>query len=363
MQRFNVLRYVSIIVFLVYIVINIVLIIKNKKFNKSREFIKFMFLVYFMCVIGLTINMTSNGIAKVKVANVIPLVESFKMLTQGNLRVVLHQLVGNFIMLVPLGMFLGALYKKCDKPLKIAGIAFICSLMIEANQYYNGRFADIDDIILNTSGAVVGYLIYKLLIEHVKKIKVFKTIFDNSQNGSSPVKGILMLVIPTFILIQVGYKVEYDLHIENNSIEIATIYENIEVKDEEVIAELGGRMLKNYITTDGNGGYYNYEFYEENGHLFPNRDYKINGEEANYAYKDDKGNFVIIDYLEGGKKHELLSGNFLVKAPVGSKVTFSNGDKKVSMDMTEEVVFNSLFLDELGLSFEESNKMKITIEK
>lgn len=363
MQRYNVLSYVFNMVLLAYIVMNVGLIIKNKKINKSREFINFMFLIYFMGVISFTINMNSNGIAKIRVANMIPLVETFKMLTQGNLGSVLHQLVGNFIMLAPLGMFLGALYKKCDKPLKVAGIGFICSFMIEANQYFNGRFADVDDIILNTSGAVVGYLIYKLLIEHVKKIKVFKTIFDNAINESSPFKGIIMIVIPTFILIQVGYKVEYDLHVEKNSVEIATIYENIEEKDEEVIAELGERSFRSYVTTDRKGGYYNYEFYEEKGHFFPNGERKVNGEEANYGYKDDKGNFVIIDYLEGGENHELLSGNFLAKAPVGSKIVFSNGDKKVSMDMTEEVVFNSLFLDDLGLSFEESSKMKITIEK
>jgi glycopeptide antibiotics resistance protein len=71
-------------------------------------------------------------------------------------------------MFIPLGIVWPIVYKDLDTPLKIiaAGIGF--SLLIEIVQLpFYDRVSDIDDLILNSTGYIIGYVIYLL----VKKIK------------------------------------------------------------------------------------------------------------------------------------------------------------------------------------------------
>ena len=54
------------------------------------------------------------------------------------------------------------------------------SLTIETVQYYIGRVFDIDDIILNLVGGIVGFLIYIGIDAIQNKVKIFKndTVLD-----------------------------------------------------------------------------------------------------------------------------------------------------------------------------------------
>ena len=70
---------------------------------------------------------------------------------------VLKQVCLNILLFVPFGLLVG-LIKQSGRNILIASL--IISVTIEALQYYNGRFADIDDVIWNVSGALIGYLIY-----------------------------------------------------------------------------------------------------------------------------------------------------------------------------------------------------------
>ena len=66
-------------------------------------------------------------------------------------------LIGNFTMFIPVGIVWPVCFKKLNNYLKavIAGCGF--SLFIELTQLFcEGRHTDIDDLILNTAGAMVG---------------------------------------------------------------------------------------------------------------------------------------------------------------------------------------------------------------
>ncbi|MDR2977591.1 MAG: VanZ family protein [Streptococcaceae bacterium] len=65
----------------------------------------------------------------------------------------------NIVLFVPLGVLLGLFWTKKGYLLYtfMYGLGF--SLLIECSQLLNHRAADIDDLILNTLGAVVGYLV------------------------------------------------------------------------------------------------------------------------------------------------------------------------------------------------------------
>lgn len=77
------------------------------------------------------------------------------------------QIVGNFIMLLPLGIYLPLLYRKLRKVsgfFAVLFISFLVSVSIEILQLAtNYRSTDVDDVILNTLGAVTGFLIYQLV--------------------------------------------------------------------------------------------------------------------------------------------------------------------------------------------------------
>lgn len=68
---------------------------------------------------------------------------------------------GNVALFVPLGILLPLLSKRFDGFGRAVLCGLLCSLTIEVLQYRSGnRSADIDDVILNTLGAALGYVIY-----------------------------------------------------------------------------------------------------------------------------------------------------------------------------------------------------------
>jgi len=74
------------------------------------------------------------------------------------------QVVGNFIMLLPLGIYVPLLFPKLSGFFKVLIVCFLVSVSIELMQLITSyRSSDIDDVILNTSGSVIGYLIYKFI--------------------------------------------------------------------------------------------------------------------------------------------------------------------------------------------------------
>lgn len=69
----------------------------------------------------------------------------------------------NIVLFVPMGLFLPLLYKKYNKfkTVVITGILF--SVSIELVQMFNWGASDINDVMTNTMGACLGYLIYSII--------------------------------------------------------------------------------------------------------------------------------------------------------------------------------------------------------
>ena len=86
----------------------------------------------------------------------------------------------NVLMFVPLGIFLPMLFTKLNGLFRITLAGFLFSLLIEVSQlgvmmlfFASQRVFDIDDLIANTLGAMLGYVIYtffSLLFKPVKKL-------------------------------------------------------------------------------------------------------------------------------------------------------------------------------------------------
>lgn len=77
----------------------------------------------------------------------------------------------NILLFVPLGFMLPFIWKKYEVLWKTALSGITFSLIIELSQLFNGRITDIDDLLMNTLGALIGWVIFRLLKEHLSKLQ------------------------------------------------------------------------------------------------------------------------------------------------------------------------------------------------
>ena len=102
--------------------------------------------------------------------NLVPIVYLFDYEIR---REALINVIGNTAMFIPIGIIWPSVFPNLNTPTKVmaAGVGF--SLCIEILQLpFLERCSDIDDLILNSIGYLVGYLIYllaKFLMEAIKK--------------------------------------------------------------------------------------------------------------------------------------------------------------------------------------------------
>lgn len=79
-----------------------------------------------------------------------------------------YEVVGNFIMLFPLGIFLPLLFKSLRNFFAVTIVAMMASVSIELMQLAtNTRITDINDVILNTTGASLGFIAYALMAKMI----------------------------------------------------------------------------------------------------------------------------------------------------------------------------------------------------
>ncbi|MBE5857398.1 MAG: VanZ family protein [Lachnospiraceae bacterium] len=72
-------------------------------------------------------------------------------------------LFGNLFILTPLGILLPFAWKKKHSVFLITAVGFLVSMAVETLQLVLGVGAfDVDDLILNTLGVIVGYVLYKI---------------------------------------------------------------------------------------------------------------------------------------------------------------------------------------------------------
>jgi glycopeptide antibiotics resistance protein len=86
---------------------------------------------------------------------------------------VLANFVGNIIMFIPLGFLLPLIASKFDDVKRLIFTAALLSISIEMLQFISisfgtYRFVDIDDVMLNTFGAFVGYLVFEKTLKRYR---------------------------------------------------------------------------------------------------------------------------------------------------------------------------------------------------
>lgn len=150
------------IVVLVRIVGNMIRKKRGLKTTPWHEIGAGVFLLYMAAVLNTTVPPVSflAGLRLQSTVNLVPLRGIGIILRQGDIRYQLLNIIGNIVMFVPFGFFLPLLWDKARRFFIVAAGGLTLSLLIECLQFFISRGTDIDDLLLNTAGTMLGYLLY-----------------------------------------------------------------------------------------------------------------------------------------------------------------------------------------------------------
>ncbi|ARK30835.1 VanZ family protein [Halalkalibacter krulwichiae] len=85
-------------------------------------------------------------------------------------------LVGNIVLFLPMGFLLPFISKKLRRLSLVVLLAFLTSLLIEVSQFlFTHRVANIDDVILNTLGATIGYMVFYIVLWLKRRVVYIRT--------------------------------------------------------------------------------------------------------------------------------------------------------------------------------------------
>jgi len=146
----------TVICILLFSSIRLVDVVKNKKkFILYKEVFSLIFLVYVLSLFQVvTFEDPTLGILQ---NNLTPLKEIMRY--EFGSRLFFKNVMGNFLMFVPYGLF-ASILAKLDKWYQALFLVGFASVTVEVTQLLIGRVFDIDDIILNICGGVFGYFLY-----------------------------------------------------------------------------------------------------------------------------------------------------------------------------------------------------------
>ncbi len=126
----------------------------SEHFVFYKEFFNIVFVIYALLLFEL---LTSTELNVNSGFNLIPFTEitRYKIGTHG----FYMNVIGNILIFVPFGYFVST-YIKAKKVSHIFLVTLITSFTVEFVQYHIGRSFDVDDILLNVVGAIIGFLLY-----------------------------------------------------------------------------------------------------------------------------------------------------------------------------------------------------------
>lgn len=125
--------------------------------------------------------------------NFIPFKEIFRY--RFGSRLFFKNIIGNVLLFLPFGLFSSYTLKIHDKARLIVSLTILASITIECVQMAIGRVFDVDDILLNTLGGYVGFLLYKLIY----KVKTNAPDFCQKEWFLNIVSVIILLCVIAFI--------------------------------------------------------------------------------------------------------------------------------------------------------------------
>lgn len=144
-------------------------LIQTKGFHRRTNFIHMIWVFIFLYYVYLVLETTGigtiweiglyPGMKLQEEINLIPFRDGISL-----------SMILNVVMFMPLGFLLPLLWKEYQSLVRTAIIGFCFSCGIEFCQLFNRRVSDVDDLLMNTLGAIRGWLIWIVFsrITHLK---------------------------------------------------------------------------------------------------------------------------------------------------------------------------------------------------
>lgn len=167
------------------------IIVNKKEIVLYHDIINLVSILYLLILYFLLLSteFASSGI------NLIP----FREMTRYNIggQSFYYNVIGNIAVFIPFGFILGN-FVKAKKIRHVLIPCIVVSATVEFIQLIIGRAFDVDDIILNSLGGLIGFLIYISLIQ-------FRNILPNflKKDWFYNILSILLLLIVLFVIIMV----------------------------------------------------------------------------------------------------------------------------------------------------------------
>lgn len=163
------------IISILYLPILFVLKKKGKSIIRQISYVG-LFISVFLIVFATILFMPLDFLPDKPILNIVP----FNWI--GNLNdgwKFLVEKIPNIMLFIPLGLFIPIVFKNKRSIYKTILIVFTITFSVEFIQFFIGRSSDIDDIIMNVLGGIIGYSLFKLFDKiHLKK-KWWHDLLDN----------------------------------------------------------------------------------------------------------------------------------------------------------------------------------------
>ncbi len=174
----------------------IVHIIKNHpKVYLYKDLMVLGFVIYILCLFHVV---TFQDVSW-STSNFIPFKEMFRY--EFGTDLFFKNVIGNMIMFLPFGFFV-SYFLNLDKIRYVFILSLVSSFSIETTQMVIGRVFDVDDIMLNIIGGILGYFIYRILFkikEHLPAM-LKKPVFYNI----IMVTSLILIFIYIYMIIEAG---------------------------------------------------------------------------------------------------------------------------------------------------------------
>jgi len=169
---------------------------KGERFVLHREFFSLAFVIYLLLLFGLVTNTDVRSYGH----NFIPFKEILRYPIGSTY--FYWNVVGNIVIFLPFGYFISSYLnsQKMNRPLLIT---FITSLTIELTQMFIERSFDIDDILLNCTGGLLGFLLYiglSAIKRHLPKFLQRDLVYNI-------LTGIVIIIVVIYLLRFWGIKI------------------------------------------------------------------------------------------------------------------------------------------------------------
>ena len=93
----------------------------------------------------------------------------------------------NLLLFLPFGFLVPLLWKQMNRFIYTTAAGFSFSLLIELSQLLNNRYTDINDLIINTLGTMLGFLLYRLWHRHT--------------TGTDRADGLAWIELPVYLVV------------------------------------------------------------------------------------------------------------------------------------------------------------------